>query len=1165
MENNYFKKLNWRNVFGQLRNWSTKKLKVSLILSLIAFQAYSTTFAQRITFAVKGASLESVIKEIRKQAKVQIVYNTDLLKGTKSVSVDLKNTSVESALSQVLTGTDLEFVVEDNLVLIRPKRKRTELIVREAQQQFVASGTVVDSLGNVLAGVSIRESGTTNATSSNDRGEFTLDVSSDKAKLDFSFMGYRRVENISAAVDLRIVLHVDDTEIDEVVVVAYGTQKKSNLTGSVASVDMKALESRPVSQLGQALQGTVPGLNLNVSGLGGELGQTLATNIRGTGTIGQGSSAAPLILIDGMEGNMNNLNPSDIESISVLKDASSAAVYGSRAAFGVILITTKSGKEGKMTVSYNNNFRHSGPTNLPNQLDSWRFANYFNDASANEGSAPIFNDETLERIQKYMAGEISTTTIPNGQQWHFHQQANDNVDWFKEHFTSIWSKEHNVQLNAGAEKLRYYFSSSYLDQDGILKHGDDNYKRFNTTAKINTKINDFIDFNISTRFVRFKLDNPLYNDMNGLLYHDIVRIWPMMPFKDPNGHYMRNGKLIQMEDGGRAVTNNDNLYGQAELVFHPLENWNIYVQGGVRTINQNKHRFLNPLYEYDINGNPLALPYSGDYAAGASFAETFFDNSNFYTSSIYSDYTLFKGEHMLKGMLGMNTEEFKTRALGASRSDVISPLVPEIGAATGEDKITNSSLYDWATAGFFGRLNYTYKDRYLLEANLRYDGSSRFLSDQRWTWLPSFSLGWNIAEEPFFAPFTNIVNQLKPRASWGKLGNQNTQLIYPFYLTQEVNANGGGWLINGNRPTIANVPGMISNYLTWEKVYNTNYGLDMAFLNNKLTANFDYFVRITDDMVGPPAEVGATLGIALPPTNNAKLRNKGWELALNWRDNIEEFGYEIGFNVSDNRVKVEKYPNKSMSLGTFYNGQELGDIWGYETQGIAKTQEEMDNWLSHTDQSVLGSNWGPGDIMYKDLDGDGEVSPGSNTLNDHGDLKIIGNNNPRYRFGINLGATYKGWDFSAFLQGVLKRDLWLDGAMFWGMVGNVWQAAGFEEHLDYFRPEDTQSIFGPNLDSYYPKAYMGGKGDKNQNVQTKYLQSGAYMRIKNAQIGYTLPSRYTNSVYLQKVRFFLSAENLVTFSKIAKMYDPEAVGGPWGTGKTYPLNSTVSFGVNLTF
>src|SRR5690625_4231647 len=717
------------------RKWSLSLVLLSLLLTAIPMHAENNIPAERI-------SIEEAFTLIGIEYGVHFNYDRAVV---SDVEVDYESgqyEKVEDALQSVFSQTHLKYEIFDQryVAVYRQDRegvesmkkmvshfqqvinsseeayRRTErritpplasLSIKDIYSKrivFSVSGTVTDQEGEPLIGVNIQVKGSNKGTSTDFDGEFTLEDIDENAILVISYVGYQTQEiPVAGKSRLEIVMSSDSQLLDEVVVVAYGTQRKANLTGSVASVDMKALESRPVSQLGQALQGTVPGLNLNVSGLGGELGQTLATNIRGTGTIGQGSSAAPLILIDGMEGNMNNLNPSDIESISVLKDASSAAVYGSRAAFGVILITTKSGKEGKMTVSYNNNFRHSGPTNLPNQLDSWRFANYFNDASANEGSAPIFNDETLERIQKYMAGEISTTTIPNGQQWHFHQQANDNVDWFKEHFTSSWSKEHNVQLNGGSEKLRYYFSSSYLDQDGILKHGDDNYKRFNTTAKINTKINDFIDFNVSTRFVRFKLDNPLYNDMNGLLYHDIVRIWPMMPFKDPNGHYMRNGKLIQMEDGGRAVTNNDNLYGQAELVFHPLENWNIYVQGGVRTINQNKHRFLNPLYEYDINGNPLALPYSGDYAAGASFAETFFDNSNFYTSSIYSDYTLFKGEHMLKGMLGMNTEEFKTRALGASRSDVISPLVPEIGAATGEDKITNSSLYDWATAGFFGR------------------------------------------------------------------------------------------------------------------------------------------------------------------------------------------------------------------------------------------------------------------------------------------------------------------------------------------------------------------------------------------------------------------------------------------------------------------------------
>lgn len=316
-------------------------------------------------------------------------------------------------------------------------------------------------------------------------------------------------------------------------------KRKVNLTGAVASVDTKALASRPVSQVGQALQGVVPGLNLSTPDLGGQLGQTMNVNIRGTGTIGKGSSASPLILIDGMEGNMNNLNPEDIENISVLKDAASSSIYGSRAAFGVILITTKKGKAGKMQVNYNNSFRYSGPTNLPNQIDSYRFANYFNEASINQGGSAIFDEETIDRIQKYMAGEITTTTIANGNNWHFHEKANDNVNWWKKHFQWAWSNEHNISLNGGTEKLQYYVSGSYLNQDGNLRYGNDNYKRYNATAKVNAQINKYVDFNINTKFVRFDLDNPIYLEEGGLLYHDIARMWPMMPFKDPNGYYMR--------------------------------------------------------------------------------------------------------------------------------------------------------------------------------------------------------------------------------------------------------------------------------------------------------------------------------------------------------------------------------------------------------------------------------------------------------------------------------------------------------------------------------------------------------------------------------------------------------------------------------------------------
>ena len=954
--------------------------------------------------------------------------------------------------------------------------------------------------------------------------------------------------------------------LNEVVVVGFGTQRKVNLTGAVVSVDTRSLESRPITSVGQALQGVVPGLNFSVNSSGGALGNNMQMNIRGTGTVGLGSNAEPLVLIDGIEGNMYTVNPEDIENISVLKDASSSSIYGSRAAFGVILITTKKGREGKVKINYNNNIRYSGPINLPKSLDSYQFAQFFNETSVNQGDNPVFNTETMDRILAYQQGKITTTTIPNGAgtNWEFHEKANDNIDWYDTHFKWSWSQEHNLNLNGGTERLQYYASAGFLHQNGNLTFGDDSYQRVNLMAKVNAKITDYLDFNVNAKFIRWELDNPFYMEDSGLLFHDIARIWPMMPFKDPNGYYMRNGKINQLVDGGRSKTMNDNLFGQAQVVIKPLKGWNIYGEIGARVINQNKHMNLAKIYEHDVKGNPLALPFAASYDAEATFARDIYANTNFWNSNIYTDYTRTINDHYFKVLLGMNTEYYHYKDLNAQRSDVISDLIPEINASTGDDKINGAANRDWSTAGFFGRLNYSYKDRYLLEFNLRYDGSSRFLRNQRWNWFPSFSLGWNIANEAFFGNLKNYVSTLKPRFSWGKLGNQNTSSFYPFYPSQPVSPNGGGWLMNGSRPTTAGVPSLISEFMTWEKIYNSNIGLDVAMLRNRLNISFDYYIRKTEDMVAQGAEIGAVFGTGLPNINNATLDNRGWELQIGWKDQIGRVNYGASFNLSDNRVKVIKYPNPSGSLERYYDGQILGDIWGYETAGIAKTDAEMQDWLKNNDQSKLGSNWGAGDIMYKNLDDSDFVDGGANTITDHGDRKIIGNNNPRFRFGFNLWAGWKGFDISMFFQGVMKRDVWLSGPFMWGADGGRWQSVAFKEHLDYFRPADTDSYFGANVNSYLPKAYIGGRGDKNKLTQTRYLQNAAYLRLKNIQIGYQLPKELCNKIGLEKIRVFATAENLFTASKIAKMYDPEAFQGGYSSGKTYPLSRTYAFGINVT-
>lgn len=1036
-------------------------------------------------------------------------------------------------------------------------------------QQADISGSVVDADNNEpIIGASILVEGTSKATLSDADGRFTLTNVAANGILRVSYIGYKtQIVNLKPGVTVYdIKMKTSVTNLDEVVVVGFGTQRKADLTDAVAVVDTKVLGSRPVTSLGQSLQGAVPGLNLSVGGFGGELGKNLDMNIRGTGTISTGSTASTLVLIDGIEGNMNNLNPDDVASISVLKDAAASSIYGSRAAFGVILITTKKGHAGKTSVSYAGNARYYGPGRLPKLMNSWQFANYFNEGSVNGGGAPIFNEETLDRIQKYMSGEISTSTVANTNgNWQFHEKANDNVDWYDVHYKWSWAQEHNMNISGGTEQVQYYASANYLGQDGNLRYGKDSFERFSANAKFNARPYQWLDLEVNAKYVYTKLDNPLYTELGGLLYHDIVRMWPTMPFKDPNGYYMRNGKLNQLTNGSRSKTSTNNTYLQANFTFHPLSNWNIYANVGLRLIDNLNMRNLNKVYEHNVEEEALLLAYGGSYAAGATGAFQKWTKANHLTTSIYTDYNYSIGEHKAKLMLGFNSEKYNNRIADLKRMDLITEAVPEIGAATGDDKINEASAYSWSTAGFFGRLNYDYGNRYFIAGNLRYDGSSRFRKKNRWAWFGSFSLGWNIAGENFFPVDHRIINQLKPRFSWGTLGNQNTNSYYPTYLLQTIHTNKGNWLMDGSLPTFATVPSPISTSLTWETVKSSNIGFDLSMFNSRLGVNFDYFIRKTKNMVGPATEIASVFGVAIPASNNTDLTTRGWEIGINWQDVIDRLTYSVGFNISDSRTRIDRYPNASYSLATYYTGQVLGDIWGYETRGIAKSQEEMDNWLANNRPS-WGAGWGEGDIMYCDLNGDGVINNGANTLNDPGDRKVIGNKTPRYRFGVNIDLRWRDFDFGMFWQGVMKRDLWLDGPNFWGLNGGEWQSTGFEEHLDYYRPADTDSPFGPNTDAYYPKVYMGK--DMNQKVQSRYLRDGSYIRLKNIQLGYSIPQAILKKARIQNLRVYVSAENLLTFDHLPDSFDPETVYSSYtdnNSGKTYPLQKTIAFGLNINF
>ena len=1041
-------------------------------------------------------------------------------------------------------------------------------------QDITVRGSVTDATGDPAIGATIRVQGSTTAGTVTDvNGNFTI-TCSPRATLDVVYIGY---EPQSVAVNgrntINVVLSQLSTDLNEVVVVGYGTQKKVNVTGAVSMVGGEVLEDRPVTNVTQALQGQVPGLNFTTNTNGGLLNNTMAITIRGTGTIGNGSVDSPLILIDGIEGDINALNPNDIESVSVLKDAASASIYGTRAAFGVILITTKSGKGGKVRVNYSGDIRFSTATQLPKMVNSLQFAEYFNAANINAGGENVFSDETMERIKTYLNGgytdptkpEYYGTTAASNGDWNDYTNAFANTNWFDEFYKkNVPSTQHNLSLSGGNDNVSWLISGGYLKNNGLIRHGHDELDRYNMNAKINAKLAPWVRVEYSTKWSRQNYEQPQYlTYWSNLFFHNIARRWPTCPIVDPNGHWFRGMEIEELENGGVNKTRDDMFTQQLNFTFTPLEGWNIYANGALRSDFYKSTTSVIPINWWNVNNVPSVR--NSDYGTVTNYTDYRYEQ-DYYAINLYTDYTRSFGKHNGKVLLGVNYEKYKQNYMEGYGANLTTPDKPYLSQTQSNPRVADA-YWHRATAGYFGRLNYDYDGIYLFEFNLRYDGSSRFTSDKRWAWFPSVSVGWNIARENFFQNLTDQISTLKLRASWGQLGNTNSFYNsfadwYPFYQQQAIGAANSSWLINGSRQNTASLPNIVNSSMTWETVETWDIGLDFAALNNRLTGSFDYYVRTTKDMIGPAPILGSVLGADAPRTNNCDMRSSGWEFEIAWRDHIGDFSYGAAFNISDATAKILTYPYdgafENQNIYGYYNNKKFGEIWGYTTHGIAQSNEEMNAWIANNNPN-WGSNWTAGDIMYTDLNGDNEVNPGAETLGDHGDLTVIGNSTPRYNFGLHLNAEWKGIDFSVFFQGVMKRDWWpgQGDPYFWGAQGNMWQSACFEEHLDYWSPENTGA--------YYPKPYLAGGIQKNQREQTKYLQSAAYMRCKNIQLGYTLPQNITMKAGINRARVYFSCDNLFTLTSLSSIFDPEALAGAWSNGKLYPLQRTFAFGVNVSF
>ena len=1037
-------------------------------------------------------------------------------------------------------------------------------------------GVVNDAMGPVI-GASIVEKGNTgNGTITDIDGNFSLNVSSNST-LIVSFVGYKAQEiPVAGKTFFTIDLKEDNEMLEEVVVVGFATQKKVNLTGSVGTATAKDIEARPVANAVQALQGVIPGLNISNSGNGGELNATKSIDVRGTGTVGKDasgnafSSGSPLILIDGMEGDLNSINPQDIESISVLKDAAASSIYGSRAPFGVVLVTTKSGKSGRAQINYNMNMRYSTPIKMPDMANSYEFVNLFDDAEYNGSGKHLYTDEYRQFVYDFMTGKSDDYIWGNGSggKWNYDYSAN-NVNWLKEYYRNTApSQEHNVSVSGGSDKMTYYLSANYMTQEGFMRYGTEDYDRYTITAKISAQLTKALKVDYSNRWVRTDYERPTY--MNDDFYNHILRrARPVRAVYDPNGYLMSDINYIGvMRDGGRHNEQKDAMAQQLKITVTPLKNWNIIGEMNIKTDNNWNHWEQFVVYSH-YKDNPENT-YTALTSANKDQVSEYSLKTTYLNPTVYSNYNFsLKEKHNFTVLGGFQAEIMKYRDMEGARTGLVTTDLPVLNLTTDADSYTLKGLYkNWKNAGFFGRINYDYNGKYLVEGNLRYDGSSRFRRGNRWILTPSFSLGWNVARENFWEKLADVVEVFKLRVSYGELANQNTTSWYPTYQTLGVTTNGGKWLQNGALTSVASVPGLISTSLSWEKIKNTNIGFDFGALNNRLTGSFDYFWRKTKNMVGPGVELPAILGATVPSTNNTDLTTFGWELSIGWRDKVGELGYGVKLNISDNQTRIDKYPNPTNSLSKYMAGELTGDIYGYTTIGIAKTQEEMDAHIASLPkggQTAIGSKWEAGDIMYADINGDGKIDNGSNTLDDMGDLKKIANNTPRFRTGITLDAQWKGFDFSMFWQGVLKRDFdpGENSMVFWGTTGSgQWWSTSFKDHMDYFRAEDTASPLGANVNAYYPRPLFN---NKNHKTQTAYLQNAAYMRLKNLQLGYTLPKSLINKIGLQNVRVYVSGENLLTITGLSDTMDPETAGIGKQGGTVYPLSRVYSFGLSVNF
>lgn len=1040
------------------------------------------------------------------------------------------------------------------MLLPSPMAGAPKSITQQTQPVGLIKGSITSDSGEPLIGVTVKVAGGQGAVTDID-GNFSVNAAPG-TMLTFSYTGFK-TQTAKAQNGMRVVLESDVSNLNEVVVVGYGTQKKANLTGAVASVNGAVLENRPISNIGQGLQGVVPNLNVTM-GRGGAPGASASFNVRGTTSLNGGE---PLVLVDNVQMDPNLVNPDDIESISVLKDAASAAIYGARAAYGVILITTKKGKlNSRPTVQFSASGYWQKPAVEMHNVSSLDYLRMIDIAYQNSGgSGHYFNPLVYSYAEKYANGTYDQPVFYDKTYNASKYGYCGNTDWWNELYKTSFSQIYNASISGGSEKTSYYVSLGANNQGGILKATDEKYNKYNANINVTSEVTPWMEVSAKIAHTYTTEMHPTggttamnstpYSGLSpysGMMKSDLS---PLMPVKHPDGHYAGQGNFTNpvaiQAQGGNAQFRQNDLWMTGAVKLTPIKGlvvnadytWNFY------GLSSTQH--VRNFYDYTaVPGTENYYPWTNPNSVTKA------NNDDYYSSfNAFAEYSLALAEnsHNLKFMVGYNQEKKRTQYYYAGRKDLINPDNPAINQATG-DMAINGNMGQWAVNGTFARINYDYQGRYLLELNGRYDGSSKFKKGYRYQFFPSVSLAWRVSEEKFFEGMKTWWDNLKLRGSYGSLGNQVVSGNFPYLATYGINSKYGA-LLGGKLPVAITAPGLVSASFTWETVNQIDLGFDASFLRNRLNVSFDWYRRNTKDMLVDGEALPAVLGADVPRMNAADLKTLGWELSLEWNDRLP-FGlsYHVKGVLSDYQSTITKFNNPTGLINKYYVGRKLNEIWGYVSNGLFQSDEEA---AAHANQSYLyGGKWGAGDVRYEDLNGDNKINDGDNTLGKPGDRKVIGNSTPRFAYGITAGCEYKGFDFEMFWQGIGKRD-WFPGqgsAAYWGFT-NEWQTP-LTTSLDYWTTE--------NRNAFFPK--LGWNNGGNRVASTRYLQSASYCRLKSITLGYTIPKAILDKVGVSRLRVYITGENLFTFTPLIKAFDPETLNN-----LTYPINKKLAVGLNLTF